>query len=282
MQRVFVAAALLALTAAVHAQTPFAPLQAWKAAIQNGDESALRNLYGSRIEMLRVGKSAIDLNQEIAFWSSLKSRGLTDLNPRVLETIPVNGNTELLLRISAKLNGRPVVASAQQLWAQTPAGWKIAAAIRSGDFVPDAVRRLPQPAVPNIKLYPDPREAGSDLKAALATAGAEHKRVLVVFGANWCYDCHVLDATFHSKEFAALVDSNYVVVHVNIGDEGKDNSALAARLGVAIGKGVPCLAVLAPSGNVIYSQKNGEFESTVKIGPQDVRAFLEKWKPARS
>jgi hypothetical protein len=91
----------------------------------------------------------------------------------------------------------------------------------------------------------------------------------------------VLDTTFHSKDFAPLVDANYVVVHINVGDEGKDNAPLGARLGVALDKGVPSLGVLEADGRVVYAQKNGEFESTVKIGPEDVRAFLEKWKPKR-
>jgi thioredoxin 1 len=106
--------------------------------------------------------------------------------------------------------------------------------------------------------------------------------VLVVFGANWCYDCHVLDTTFRSKEFAPLVNANYVVVHISVGDEGKDNHDLAARLGVALDHGIPSLAVLEPDGKVVVAQKSGEFESTVKIGPEDVRAFLNKWKPART
>jgi hypothetical protein len=44
---------------------------------------------------------------------------------------------------------------------------------------------------------------------------------------------------------------------------------------------VPSLAVLEADGRVVYAQRDGEFESTVKIGPADVRAFLEKWKPWR-
>ena len=103
----------------------------------------------------------------------------------------------------------------------------------------------------------------------------------MVFGGNWCYDCHVLDTTFHSKEFAPLVDANYVLVHINVGHEGKDNKDLAARLGVVLDKGVPSLGVLEFHGKVVYAHQNGELESTVKIGPEDVRAFLEKWKPVR-
>jgi hypothetical protein len=90
----------------------------------------------------------------------------------------------------------------------------------------------------------------------------------------------VLDTTFRSPEFARLVNANYVVVHINVGEEGKDNHDLAARLGVALDKGIPSLGVLEPDGKVVVAQKRGEFESTVKIGPEDVRAFLEKWKPS--
>jgi hypothetical protein len=70
-------------------------------------------------------------------------------------------------------------------------------------------------------------------------------------------------------------------VHVSVGDEGKDNNDLAAHLGVALDRGVPSLAVLDPDGKAVVAQKGGEFESTVKIGPEDVRAFLNEWKPPR-
>jgi thiol:disulfide interchange protein len=169
-----------------------------------------------------------------------------------------------------------------QEWAHEADGWKIVSSVRSAAFTDEPKRILPQPAKPNVSLYSDPREAGAELQAALAKAATEHKRVLVMFGGNWCYDCHVLDTTFHSPEFAPLMDANFVVVHINIGDEGKDNNDLAARLGVALDKGVPSLGVLEPDGKVVYAQKNGEFEATEKIGPQDVRAFLEKWKPRRA
>jgi ketosteroid isomerase-like protein len=257
---------------------PFAPFEAWKASVIAGDPVALAKLYSTNPETFaQVGKMRVALKAEQEFWSSMKNSGMTEFTPRVLEITDVKGNTRLLLRISTASGGMRVYAGMQQVWAHQADGWKMIASARE-EFSVEATRRLPQPAAPNVNLYADPREAEKELKEGLARATREHKRVIVVFGGNWCYDCHVLDTTFHSKDFAPLVEGNYVVVHINIGDEGKDNAALGARLGVALDKGVPSLGVLEPDGKVIYAQKNGEFESTVKIGPDDVRAFLEKWK----
>ena len=280
MRAVFIAGAVLFGASVAGAQTPFPPLEAWKSAVLNADGAALVKLYSVKPAAATLaGKNRIGLREELAFWSGLGKNGVTRLQPRVLELKSGDGTMEAVLRISAASGGAPVVAGLRQEWMHEADGWKIVASVRSSSFGPEAQRVLPQPAKPNVKLYSDPREAPAELKAALARAGKEGKRVLVVFGGNWCYDCHVLDTTFHSKEFAPLVDANYIVVHINIGDEGKDNNDLAARLGVALDKGVPSLGVLEASGKVIYAQRNGEFEATEKIGPADVRAFLEKWKP---
>jgi thioredoxin 1 len=141
---------------------------------------------------------------------------------------------------------------------------------------------LPQPAKPNTALYPPPEEAQAEIAAALASAAKDHKRVILVFGANWCYDCHVLDATFRSKDFAPVVAANYHVVHINVGDDGDKNLDLAEQYGVPLKQAVriPSLAVLDPNGKVVFSQKNGEFDDSVRIGPEDVAAFLKKWAPA--
>jgi thioredoxin 1 len=224
-----------------------------------------------------MDKTRVALKTELDYWSSMKRNGVTDFNPRILEMTPVNRNTRVVLRISLVSANLHLYAGMQQVWAHQADGWKIVASQRNS-FEGELTRRLPQPTAPNVNLYSDPRDAEKELKEGLARAAREHKRLIVVFGGNWCYDCHVLDTTFHSKDFAPLVDANYVVIHVNIGDEGKDNGDLAKRLGVAVDKGVPSLGVLDSTGKVIYAQKNGEFEATEKIGPEDVRAFLEKWK----
>ena len=127
-------------------------------------------------------------------------------------------------------------------------------------------------------LYPETSRAKADIDAAMKTAAAQNKRVLVDFGGNWCPDCKVLDINLRKPENAALLRDRYVLVHVNVGDKGvTDNFDVAERYGIPLKKGVPALAVLDGNGKVLFAHRNGEFESMRKMDPKAVHDFLEQW-----
>jgi thioredoxin-related protein len=128
------------------------------------------------------------------------------------------------------------------------------------------------------EIYNERDDARAEIKEALKKAAAENKRVILVFGANWCYDCRVLDAAFHREDLAAILAANYEVVHVDIG-KGEKNQDLAKKYEVPLSRGIPGLAVLDSNGKLVYSQKNGEFENARALAPQEFLAFLNKWKP---
>jgi thiol-disulfide isomerase/thioredoxin len=261
----------------------FEPLARWKAAVLAGNQQALAALY-SAVPPARAKTpqgDTQDPREEPLFWSALASQGLAKFEPKVLEIQhPQPGAAALVLRVELKLRTssgeQPFVVSVSQLWVEQGGGWRIFATQR-GNLVPNPPRRLPEPAKPNTDLYPAPEEARTEIAAALSAAAKDHRRVILVFGANWCYDCHVLDAAFHAKDMAPLVHANFHVVHVNIGEDYDKNLDLAAKYEVPLNKGVPALAVLDSGGKVIFSQKQGEFENSVRIGPADVTAFLKKW-----
>jgi thiol-disulfide isomerase/thioredoxin/ketosteroid isomerase-like protein len=287
---IWVVALLIVSQAPTFAQqsaSAFEPFNRWTAAIAAGNETALAAFYATAPpsqSQTPQGKTQ-DPREEPQFWSALAAQGLSDLQPKVLEIEhPQPGVVSLVLRIQFKLKmnsgEQPYVVEAGQAWIQQGSDWRIAATQRT-DPTPNPPRRLPEPAKPNTDLYAPPEEAPSEISAALASSAKDHKRVILVFGANWCYDCHVLDATFHSKAIAPLVEANFHVVHINIGEQDK-NLDLAAKYGVPLKKGVPALAVLDPNGTVVYSQKEGEFENSVRIGPADVTAFLKKWAPTHT
>lgn len=259
---------------------PFAPWQQWRAAVATGDKAALARLYSANpSSRFVVGKDQVITEaDEIQFWSGLKALGATSINPKMLSFETKGNLAQVIIRVEIARPAGNLVAGGVQMWLHEGDTWRIAAS-QHGKFSPDPGTRLSRPTTPNPQLYPAPAEARSELKMAEQHARGAHKRVLVIFGANWCYDCHVLDATLRSPSFAPLVNANYIVVHINIGDEGRDNNDLAASMGVNLDKGVPSLAVLDSGGKVIVAQQNGEFESAARIGPDDVRGFLEKWKP---
>jgi ketosteroid isomerase-like protein len=271
---------------AAAAASSFEPLDNWKAAVLAGDKTALMRLYTT--EPAARAKTpqgeTLDPSEEPTFWASLKSAGLDRLNIQVLEIKTLQpGVMGLTLRMEAGLKSgaaeKAVIIGASQVWLQKLGEWKIVMTQRSDPGEKQA-RRLPEPARPNTQLYPPPEEAKTEIASALAAATKDHKRVILVFGGNWCYDCHVLDATFRSKEFAPMVNANYHIVHVNVGNYDA-NLDLAEKYQIPLKKGVPSLAILAPDGSLVVSQKSGEFESTLKIGPEDVVDFLKKWKPQR-
>ena len=128
-------------------------------------------------------------------------------------------------------------------------------------------------------LYPDNADAKKEIAEALAAAAKDHKHVLLVFGANWCFDCFALDYRFHQAEIQPVVDKNYHVVHVDIGRNDK-NMDLVKKYNIPIEKGIPSLAVLDSRGHTLYT--TGEFESARSTDPQVIVKFLDTWKPKQS
>src|SRR5579862_6440585 len=156
---------------------------------------------------------------------------------------------------------------------------RIACIVVSGFLLFAAGGRFAVAALPDI--YPPPEQAPADLAAALKVAAAEHRRVILDFGGNWCPDCHVLDSYMHDAANQPLIDAGFVVVHINIGQKDR-NLDIAERYQIPLNKGVPALAVLDRRGKLLYSQKTGEFEPMRHMQSGSVTEFLERWKPPKA
>lgn len=134
-----------------------------------------------------------------------------------------------------------------------------------------------EPASPGKDLYPPGADAKKEIEEALSAATTEKKRVLLVFGANWCYDCHVLDQALHKDEAGKIVSEHFLLVHVDIG-EGEKNVDLVKLYKVPLDRGVPAVAILDSDGRLLYSSGQGEFEAARRMMKKDLVAFLKKWQ----
>ena len=256
----------------------FAPVEQWQAAVVSGDWAKLRALYSSN-PAARVVLSSGETSAEtdIAFWIGLKAKRIKldvvqSASPQQ-DSQQVAFEAEVLSAADGKL--RTVYVIDGQLWQKQGDQWRIAATKRSD------VSRLQQPLSTDKEIYVPGLNAHVEIADALKKASQQHKRVLLVFGANWCYDCHVLDLAFHRPDVTAVLNPNFVVVHVDVG-QGDKNQDIMKQYQVPMAKGIPAIAVLDNDGKLLYSQQGGEFEKARALAPEDVLAFLNKWKPKGS
>ena len=126
-------------------------------------------------------------------------------------------------------------------------------------------------------LYPAGADAKKEVDEALKKSAVAKRRVLLLFGGNWCYDCHVLDRALHEGEAGEIVKESFLIVHVDIG-EGEKNPELVKKYKINLDKGVPVVAILRGDGKLLYSSGDGEFEAARKMMKKDLVAFLNRWR----
>ncbi len=268
---VFSGRCCLAHTATADPSTGFPPLDQWRNAILAGDAVALQALYSTDpAAQIETGGTVTNADADISFWLGLKARGMKLEIVRLKER---PGAESTIFNAAVQMeNGSTMNVTDALGWRKQGEQWRIVGAERT-----DAPH-LTQPSDMKKNIYPPDADAHAEIKEAEERAAAGHKRVLLVFGANWCFDCHVLDLAFHRPDFASAM-AGYEVVHVDLGDDSKKNADVVKQFDVTLDKGIPTLAVIESDGKLVVSQKNGEFEDARSLRPEALLEFLNKWKP---
>jgi len=275
---IFVAIAILSVTApysrAQSSDAPFAPFEQWKAAVLAGDAAVLKGIYSvdppAEVHIARVKG---DASSDTTFWLGLKAK---DMKVAIIRQIVRTDRAGIIFSaqvLSGLPNGQTVNVTDDQFWLKQGDQWRLVGVERT-----DAPR-LRQPSDMNKDIYPADADVHAEIKEAEAKAAQAHKRLLLVFGANWCFDCHVLDLAFQRPDLAPVLVANYEVVHVDLGPDEHKNADLVKQYDVPLNKGIPALAVAESDGKLVVSQKNGEFEDARGLTPEVLLEFLNKWKP---
>ena len=119
------------------------------------------------------------------------------------------------------------------------------------------------------------------LQEAARLAAAQHRRVLVIVGGNWCKWCRALDGVLHeSAQLRDELDRRYEVVHLNWSKENK-NAAAMKRLGHPEELGFPSFVVATPALEVLIKQETGRFEKVdadrLGYDTATLLEFLKEW-----
>ena len=272
----FVAIAMMAVTMAAHASgqaaATFTPFEQWKSAVLAGDAAALTALYSTDPPaQVNVGIVKSDANADANFWLGLKARSM---KVEVVRNEPRHGHISYIFRAEVQPASGPAISiTDDQSWQQQGDHWRLISVERTDS------PHLKQPADMKKDIYPAGADAHAEINEAEEKAAQAHKRLLLVFGANWCFDCHVLDLAFRRPDLAPILVANYEVVHVDLGPDEHKNADLVQQYEIPLNKGIPALAVANSDGKLVVSQKNGEFEDARGLTPEVLLEFLNKWKP---
>ena len=145
-----------------------------------------------------------------------------------------------------------------------------------------ALRAEPEYPKMGPDLFDPTADGSAQIIVALTQAKAEHKNVLLMFGANWCPWCHRLKNTMETDATVArTLNGNYVLVliDVNMRHGFKRNAEVNERYGNPIHEGLPVLVVLDGNGKQLFTQESGALEEGEGHSPKKVAAFLQRWAP---
>ena len=274
---VFVAATSCSWAQAVLSPNPavaFIPFERWRRAVLAGDAAALKGLYSANpAAEVRVNSLMHDAEADTSFWLGLKARSM---KVEIIRQIVHPDRASMIFRAevaSGLPNQQTVTVTDDQYWLKQGNEWRLVSVERTDS------PRLKQPSDMKKNIYPADADAHAEIKEAEERAARAHKRLLLVFGANWCFDCHVLDLAFQGPDLAPVLAANYELVHIDLGPDEHKNADLVEQYDIPLDKGVPALAVADSDGKLVVSQKNGEFEDARGLTPEVLMEFLNKWKP---
>lgn len=104
---------------------------------------------------------------------------------------------------------------------------------------------------PRLRPYDEQADARAELAKARQMASQQSKQVLVVFGANWCPDCRILERTvLLGGALGAHLAARYVRVKVDVGQFDR-HMDIDRELGHPTRAGIPSLAITDAQGKVL-------------------------------
>ena len=139
-----------------------------------------------------------------------------------------------------------------------------------------SVTSLSDISVPD-RPYDESADADAAVARAFAKARAEHKRLLIDLGGNWCADCRILAGVMALPEMRQLLDTRYVVVLVDVGRFNR-NLQIPARFGIVERlQGVPSVLVVDAQGKLIDAGHIEALADARTMTPQAIADWLAQW-----
>ena len=102
----------------------------------------------------------------------------------------------------------------------------------------------------------------------------QSKQPILIFGANWCPDCRILDGTLQLPTIKKFMNKNYNIMHIDVGRYDK-NMELISYFGIPKEKGVPRVLVFDKNKIVINKKSTKEWTTARDRRKQEVFDYFQ-------
>ncbi|MDZ3833737.1 MAG: thioredoxin family protein [Sphingopyxis sp.] len=133
------------------------------------------------------------------------------------------------------------------------------------------------PPHPEARPFTAAPTATAAVDAALARAAVSNKRALLIFGYDACHDSRGLAGWFATPRFAAMLQSRYEIVWIDVGTDRTLNADLAARFGVAPIVGTPTAVIAEPDGTVLNAADAPGWRNAASRSEEEIYGYFERW-----
>ena len=99
---------------------------------------------------------------------------------------------------------------------------------------------------------------------------------IIIFGANWCPDCRILEGTLQLPTVSNFVNRNFSIMHIDLG-EYDINMSLMEVLGIPSQEGIPRVVIFDNKGKALNLDSTDRWRTARDSKQQDIFNYFQEF-----
>ena len=97
---------------------------------------------------------------------------------------------------------------------------------------------------------------------------------IIIFGANWCPDCRILEGTLLLPTVRSFIKDNFSVLHIDVG-KYDINMNLLELLGIPKQEGIPRVVIFGKENNALNMDSTDQWRSARQNKAQEIFDYFQ-------
>ncbi|MDG2061559.1 MAG: thioredoxin family protein [SAR86 cluster bacterium] len=99
---------------------------------------------------------------------------------------------------------------------------------------------------------------------------------IIIFGANWCPDCRILQGTLSLPTVQSFIEDNFSLIHIDVG-KYDINMNLLELLGIPRQEGIPRVVIFGEKDNILNLDSTDKWRSARQNKSQEIFEYFQSY-----